>query len=199
MAPIPTCFDLAAGLSKAAEEADISPEEGDFGEPDAEKNSLEGGGRKGVPTCRVGERKMALEEAQSLLKTNGGRSEAERNSRKKRNEARKLRRSKKRKCDAQEQGREDGGVKGVALKRRREMAVAEALTCTGARGEDMKAAEGGWLGSLRNTSSQEESDLQRLLDKGFTLIKWDGRCVKLAYFICWNKPLTHTKEPACAS
>ena len=90
-------------------------------------------------------------------------------------------------------------MKGIALKCQWEMAVTKALTSTVARGEDMKAAEGGWLGSLRNTSSQEKSDLQWLLNKGFTLIKWDSRCVKLVYFICWNKPFMHTKEPTCTS
>lgn len=75
---------------------DISPEEGDFGEPDAEKNSLEGGGRKDVPTCRVSEQEMTLEEVQSLLKqTEGGQKLHKCNSHKKWNEARKLSKAKK--------------------------------------------------------------------------------------------------------
>lgn len=96
LVPIPTCFNLVAGHSKATEKADISPEEGDFGEPDAEKNSLEGGGRKDVPTCRVSEQEMTLEEVQSLLKqTEGGQKLHKCNSHKKRNEARKLSKAKK--------------------------------------------------------------------------------------------------------
>ena len=200
LVPVPTCFDLQLGLSRVLEEAGNAPGEDDFladvgglsnelclgGKSSEERNAPEGGRETGVLAWRVPEPEKVRKEVQKHLMTDGGSSEAECDSRKKRSKSRKLRRNKKRKFDAEEQSREDG-MKGVALKRLREMMNAGALTSTDARGEDMKAAEGGWLGSLRGASSQEEeSDLQRLLGNGFKLIKWDGRWATLVRLICSN-------------
>lgn len=182
---VPTCFDLALGLSKAMKEAESLFEEEDFmehvqwrgegahtgGEPDQTRNAAGEVGRMGAPSCSAGESETPFQLAQNTLMIEGRSSAAGKNKK----VARKRRRNKKRKLDAQEQGRDNRGLKLVALKRRRDLADGGTLTSTNMQGEDLKVAKGGWLGSLKNTFNQEESHLEGLLNRGFELIKWDGR------------------------
>ena len=39
---------------------------------------------------------------------------------------------------------------------------------------DLKAAEGGWLGSRKRVTSEKESMLEELIECGFKLVEWDG-------------------------
>lgn len=46
---------------------------------------------------------------------------------------------------------------------------------TSARMQALKVAEGGWLGSQKKPESGHVAEVQRLLDRGFELLKWDGK------------------------
>ncbi|KAF8418652.1 hypothetical protein L210DRAFT_3492395 [Boletus edulis BED1] len=66
-------------------------------------------------------------------------------------------------------------VKQVAWTRRSAIVQTNAVVSTEATEVDLKVAEGGWVGSQKKAASKPSSDVQTLLDKGFRLIKWDGR------------------------
>ncbi|KAF8425813.1 hypothetical protein L210DRAFT_3653059 [Boletus edulis BED1] len=88
----------------------------------------------------------------------------------KRNRARSERRSKKRALEAEEQG-----IQTKRWKHRKFMVETQAFTSTDAQAEDLKAAEGGWVGSQKKTGSRSENNVQQLLERGFKLAKWDGK------------------------
>ena len=59
--------------------------------------------------------------------------------------------------------------------------------------KDLKATEGGWLYSLKATFRPEESHLHQVLDRRFTFIKWNSRCMecfKFSYYM-----LIHVRCP----
>lgn len=186
---IPTAFDLRLGLSDAVRRANRHPGDQDFGdvvegqakaehlwgEHDPNVHAAAEKRGMGMPKCGVTEADTRPREAHSVPTANLGSSACSDSRRKRRNKGRRARREKKRKLDAEEEGREDGKLKGVALKHLREMADGHSVTAVETRAEDLKAAEGGWLGSLKNTFSREESSLRQLLESGFKLVEWDGR------------------------
>lgn len=65
-------------------------------------------------------------------------------------------------------------TKSVAQKRALSMVEGQSLTFTAAAKEDLKAAEGGWLGSRKGVAPEEESMLQELLECGLKLVEWDS-------------------------
>jgi hypothetical protein len=91
-----------------------------------------------------------------------------------RKETRNQRRAKRRKFQAEASGGVQKTAKRVAQRRAFRMVEEQSLTVTTAAKEDLKAAEGGWLGSRKNVAPEEESTLQELLDSGLKLVQWDG-------------------------
>jgi hypothetical protein len=65
-------------------------------------------------------------------------------------------------------------AKRVAQRQAFHMVEDQSLTVTMEAKEDLKATEGGWLGSRKNITPEEESTLQELLDSGLKLVQWDG-------------------------
>lgn len=65
-------------------------------------------------------------------------------------------------------------VKSGAQKWAFSLAEGDSLTLTNAARGDLKAAEGGWLGSRKRVAPEEESTLEELLGRGLKLVEWDG-------------------------
>ena len=186
---IPTAFDLRLGLSDAVQNATSHLGDEDFGDivegqakaehlcSDRNPNVHAAAEKQGMhmPKCGVTMADMRFRESHSVLTANLGSSACSDGRRKRRNKGRCARREKKRKLDAEEDGQEDVKLKGVALKHLREMVDGHSATAVETRAEDLKAAAGGWLGSLKNTFSREESSLRQLLESRFKLVEWDGR------------------------